>query len=674
MKILKKIIFKIKLNMDLNNNINSVINRPSNEDNLGLPIEKQISLDQLLKENKELEIILNKYNIILNEYQKKYGNELFNQIDKDLSNIDNQNEDIFFKKKLLESVSILKEYENKILEIDNYNKFLLTENGNLESKCREIEQQNSNLEMEKEKIQKDYEEIFNELEERKKLKQNKYNKTFSNNIINKENLNQEKEMIGGDDNLNINSNMNIGTLFNTMRENYNNLLNKEKTDYKEKIEYEEILNKLKNENDNLKVQIFGLQNRLKQEIEEITKLENDSNLKQAAIDKLEIDNKSLNGQINDYKEAYISLENRKNNESENLRNELKDIRINIDNYKNNYKKLEEENANYKSEIAKLNQEINGLKFDRDNLSKIIEDSNNLVQEAEEKEKNIDNLIKSYKKKADDISLEKEKLNKKIEMKENQINKINNDYSNLLKEKIKNYEILNNITKNKYEEIIKNKDNEIKELKSNIMSYKIEKDKYLSDYNLYKNEFDKINQIFHIENDGYIKKYEEVQNELNNLSNKYIGIINELKVKNENLENENRLMKNNISSYNKSEKVFEQKIRYLEKNEDGLKREIIDLKKDNDIYLKQKSSHIKEIERLKEQFKTQIQQDKEVYDNRIIYLENIVEKQNKQLSLVEGKALDMVKKQQTLTEKYKKELQNTINYYENIINGRITENI
>ena len=510
--------------------------------------------------------------------------------------------------------------------------------------------------MEKEKIQKDYEEIFNELEERKKLKQNKYNKTFSNNIINKENLNQEKEMIGGDDNLNINSNMNIGTLFNTMRENYNNLLNKEKTDYKEKIEYEEILNKLKNENDNLKVQIFGLQNRLKQEIEEITKLENDSNLKQAAIDKLEIDNKSLNGQINDYKEAYISLENRKNNESENLRNELKDIRINIDNYKNNYKKLEEENANYKSEIAKLNQEINGLKFDRDNLSKIIEDSNNLVQEAEEKEKNIDNLI-----------------NHRVVEEVGQFFGVLVE-GNLLKEKIKNYEILNNITKNKYEEIIKNKDNEIKELKSNIMSYKIEKDKYLSDYNLYKNEFDKINQIFHIENDGYIKKYEEVQNELNNLSNKYIGIINELKVKNENLENENRLMKNNISSYNKSEKVFEQKIRYLEKNEDGLKREIIDLKKDNDIYLKQKSSHIKEIERLKEQFKTQIQQDKEVYDNRIIYLENIVEKQNKQLSLVEGKALDMVKKQQTLTEKYKKELQNTINYYENIINGRITENI
>ena len=68
------------------------------------------------------------------------------------------------------------------------------------------------------------------------------------------------------------------------------------------------------------------------------------------------------------------------------------------------------------------------------------------------------------------------------MKENKINKLNNEYSNLLKEKINYYEILNNITKNKYEEIINNKENEIKELKANILSYKIEKDKYLYDYN------------------------------------------------------------------------------------------------------------------------------------------------------------------------------------------------
>lgn len=47
----------------------------------------------------------------------------------------------------------------------------------------------------------------------------------------------------------------------------------------------------------------------------------------------------------------------------------------------------------------------------------------------------------------------------------------------------------------------------------------------------------------------------------------------------------------------------------------------------------------------------------------------MEKQKKQLSTIEGKAWDMVKKQQAITEKYKKELKETINYYEGIINGK-----
>ena len=47
------------------------------------------------------------------------------------------------------------------------------------------------------------------------------------------------------------------------------------------------------------------------------------------------------------------------------------------------------------------------------------------------------------------------------MKENQLNKISTDFGNLLKEKMNNYETINNITKNKYEDIINNKENEIK---------------------------------------------------------------------------------------------------------------------------------------------------------------------------------------------------------------------
>ena len=666
--------------MDLNNNyMNSVINKPYNneQDNIGISIRNQISLDQLLKENKELEIILNKYDLILKEYQKKYSSDLFYKLEKELL-LNEQNEDIYLKKKLLENIPLIKEYEKKIIEKDNQIKFLLNEKAHLETDNLKIREENEKLQNELENVQNQNDEIYKALAERTKSKDNqmKYNKTFSNKInINNDKGIQEKEIIeaGDNNNINMNSNMEIGKMINTMK-NFNDILNKEKMENKEKADLEDIINKMKNENGNFKNKLNNLQNTLKQEMDKMAKLENDLNLKEDIINRLEIDNKNFKNEINQYKGDYESLERRARNDIENYTNELKEIRTYLDDYKNKNKRFEEQNSNYKYENARLKQENESLKFDRDNLTKIIEDSNMVVKNAEEKEKYVDNVIKSYKKKEDEIKLEKEKLNMKLKMKENQINKINADYGILIKEKINSYELLNSITKNNYEDIIKNKDNEIKELKTSILSYKIEKDKYLYDYNLIKSEYDKIYQQFQTENDDYIKKYGEVQNKLNTVSSEYIGTINDLKVIKMNLEEENKIMKSENNEYKINEKKYEKKIKYLEKTENELKMENNELKKNIDSYKKQNSSYIEQINRLNATHKIRTEHDKEDYENQIIHLNNVIENQKKQLNSAEGKALDMVKKQQNLTEKYKKELQNTITYYENIINGRIPENL
>jgi len=233
----------------------------------------------------------------------------------------------------------------------------------------------------------------------------------------------------------------------------------------------------------------------------------------------------------------------------------------------------------------------------------------------------------------------------------------------------NYETINNITKNKYEDILNNKENEIKELKAAILTYKIERDKYLNDYNLFKNEYDKIEQKFNTENEIYIKKYEEAQNTLNDKQNDYISQINELKMDKLNLEHENKIIKDEIKEYNQKEKANELKIKNLEKNEDILMREKADLKKNSDIYLKQNSAYIKEIERIKQRFQIELEQIKENYDNKVLFLENTIEKQKNQLSLAQNKAFDMVKQQKEITEKVKKELKDTISYYENFYGGR-----
>ena len=633
-----------------NENFNSNINRPQNEDNENFQILEKNQIDQLLKENHNYSFLLQKYSLILKEYQEKYNHEIFDKYIKQYES-DEDLKASLSQKNFSTAVRLVIQYEKTIDEHKDLIKNLREEKERLILNNEKILEENNELQNEIQKLKSDNDEMLKSFTERNKQKQiREQNRTFPNmNFFNnKEDIKANEEDM--------------------VKTQINNLMKQENINIKEKVDYEDMITQLRKEIDSLKNQLYTLQNRLKQEMEETNKIEANNNMKQIEIDKLLIDNKNYKQQLNEYKEAYDSLEIRKGKEVENIISELKEIRFINENYKTKNKNLEDENSYFKFENAKLKQENEGLKFDRDHLTKIIEDSNMAVQNATEKEKYIDNMIKNYKKRNEETNLEKEKINQKLQMKENQLNKLNTDFGNLLKEKMNNYETLNNLTKNKYEEIINNKENEIKELKASILSYKIEKDKYFNDYNLFKNEYDKIEQKFNTENDLYIKKYEEVQNNLNTKMNDYISQINELKMTKDNLEHENKLIKDEIKTYAQNEKRLELQIKNLEKNENNIIRENSDLKKNGDIYLRQNSEYVKEIERIKKNYSIQMEQEKEFYDNKIINLENIINNQKEKLSMAESKALEMVKKQQQITEKYKIELKNTINYYQNLYGG------
>lgn len=650
-------------------NPNSTIPR-NQEGDLSIRFGEEVTKDDLLRKIDSLNYLLSEYEYILKEYQNKYGIDLYNQVENHFSELDDQNK-IIFNKNLLQSISLVKELENKLQEKDDLIKHLLNEKANLESENNKLKTEKYKLEEDNEDLKNEKDEIYKALNERIKKKQNNnFNKTLDFNAREKGN-----EILGdGEETLNMNSNMNINrnnisnqNFYNTMKENYNNFLMKEKKDYQEKYEYEDIINKYKNENKILRDQVFSLQNKLKEEMEEITKLENDSNLKQILINQLEISVNTLKPQIEEYKNAYESLENRKNKEIDNLLNEQKEMRAKLEEYKRKNNKLEDDNSRSKNTIENLNLKISDLNSEL----QILQEMNKFNNDALKINKDSKYLENLNKREIDNLNLEKEKINKKLQMKEEQIRRINAEYNNLFREKINEFENLNTITKNKYEEIIRNKDNEIKDIKANILTYKFERDKYLSDYNLYKNEYDKINQTFHVENEYYIKQYEEAKKELNNISNKYNGTINELQIKNNNLESENKRMNNDIDSLKNENKKYEQHIKHLESNNCDLENENIQLRRNNELYMREKSSHVKDLERLHSQHELEKKQNEEIYKNKTIQLENIVEKQKKQLSTIEGKAWDMIKKQQGITEKYKKELKDTINYYEGIINGKVS---
>ena len=69
-------------------------------------------------EVKKLQFIISKYNIILNEYQLKYGNELFATLERKLNKemLDGSSNE--FKKILIENISLIKEYEKLLIEKD----------------------------------------------------------------------------------------------------------------------------------------------------------------------------------------------------------------------------------------------------------------------------------------------------------------------------------------------------------------------------------------------------------------------------------------------------------------------------------------------------------------------------------------------------------------------------
>jgi chromosome segregation ATPase len=258
------------------------------------------------------------------------------------------------------------------------------------------------------------------------------------------------------------------------------------------------------------------------------------------------------------------------------------------------------------------------------------------------------------------------------MQDEQIRKLSNDYSNLLKEKSDNFNILITTTKDKYDEIIQSKDDEINHLKTENLSYKMDKDKYYNDYKLIKSEYDKINNIFHNENENYMKQYEQSKKDLNIASSNYENKLNELNIKNDKLESENNSLKNELLSYISSERSRQDEINKFNQNEIFLKDQIGKLKEKVSFYTKENNNIMNEKDRQNKLYDLKIKNLKENYEMKIISLENTINFQKNQLASVEQKAFDMMKRQEGFTEKLKQEYNNTIDYYENLI-ANITNN-
>lgn len=642
-----------KLNNTLERNdpledLQSLPSNPRNKD----------EVESLRQENFKLEFILNKYNFILNEYQLKFGNELFAELDKQLNMeiLESVNNNMAeFKKILVDNVALIKEYEKDSLDKTKSLEFLNGELNRFQMEMEKLVDENKvlreDLESAKEDLNKFYKNVLNENptnpfnDEKKSVNTGFYFSKSSN-------INTDMQA-----NLDLLKNQNEQLL--QLVEKYKFESDQQKSiisDYKDK--YENLNNSHENLNqDYQKIflqneELLNMKNYVEKKIKENSNkmLINDKRTTDAlqSLDKFEIQNKFLTTELDHFKEMYEELEKRKNSELNITMCELDDIRHINEELKLKISLIEEINSDLKFDNNKLKSELQVMKYDCDHMTKILEESNFAVKSAEEKEKHIDSVIKSYKKKVEEAQMEKEKVLVKQRLLEKQVNKISEDFSKVLSEKQNQFESFIDSSKDNFGKIVNNKDEEISNLKNDNLSLKIEKDKYFTEYSIMKKEYDKLSSIFREENEKYMKKYEESEKSANRMNNHLYDKINILAKKCEKLEFEKNSLENEMNMLKSTEKNRETLMQNMNKNDEIMSKDFNKLRERCEILEKEKEFIEKEIERVKNIYETKMLQLKEQYELRFTVLENTLKNQKDDFDATEDKAFEMLKKQENVS--------------------------
>ena len=347
----------------------------------------------------------------------------------------------------------------------------------------------------------------------------------------------------------------------------------------------------------------------------------------------------------------------------------KNLELQYENLKSKNKITEDTNSKLEIQNSKLKYENGTLRSERDRLSTIIEDMRQKLEQNEEEKKKVDDLKESYRSKLNEIDLERKSFNSKLELYERKLNEKAEEYKMLIKEQINKYESLDEENKEKYNEEINKKDNEINAIQAKLFEMKIERDKYMENSQTNQQLIDEAEKNYNQKINEYSSLYEKAKIELETNEKSRNEEIQMLKERYIQLENENTSLKNDLAILKHDLKDRNKQIEDLENYKYNTQKDLNRMReyKENNDFEKVKIKN--DNAKLITLYDNKIKNLTEEYENKIYYLEDIKEKQAKKLSLMESKALEMIKSQQLLTEKYKKELKNTINYYEGIINNQ-----
>ena len=364
---------------------------------------------------------------------------------------------------------------------------------------------------------------------------------------------------------------------------------------------------------------------------------------------LKVSNASLKERLNYYKEQFDDIEYRKNTEIDILMRNLGENKEKENSLRSKNNILEEENSNLKFDLNRIKNENSLIKYDLDHLTKVIEESNLTVKNAIEKERNLDMIVKSHKKKVDEAILEKDKIKVKQNLLEKQLIKTTEDFNKQLDEKTMKFEEVNENLKMKFGQLLSLKDEELSNLKAELFSMSIEKDKYFTEYIIYKKESEKFDKNFNEEIGKYISKYEEAEKNGLKKEREFNEKLTDLEKKFEtseymrtNLEKENFIFR---TSEQERKNTLDKSI----KNDEFKSRELNKYKERYNTSIKEIDILNNEINKINIINNEKMQKIKEKHELEKRILEDSLQFQKNQYDSNQGKAFEMVKKHENVNE-------------------------
>jgi hypothetical protein len=589
-----------------------------------------------LEENevKKLQFIISKYNIILNEYQLKYGNELFTTLERKLNKEVLEGSSNEFKKILIENISLIKEYEKLILEKDTniayYNDELVRSHNEVERLVKE----NDDIRDELETLKEDYNKLYRNILDPEQMPMEHNNVDLK---LNTDYLKEENEKL----------------LIMLERSQYEekqlkNILMELKDKYFELNEENKRLNeeyfKYKGQYDQFRSTKGFVEEKMKENCNKMILNDRKMNEMYAMTEKFEIENRFLKQEAAQYKDMLSEMENKKNLEIDLLMRDIQNISSRENELKERINLIQVELSSLRFENNKMRLELNVKTMDNDHMHKQIEEANYNSRNVDDKERYVDTLVKSHKRKADEAIQEKEKVLVRLRLAEKQITRLTEEYTRNISDKTNQYEHILESSKSKYEHLLNSKDTELTQYKSENISLKTERDKLINDLNTIKKEYDKLFSSYREDNEKYIQLYEDCEKESYKNQGALQEKINAISRKFEQIEYERNLFEQELVIYKTNEKSNDQALERINRNDEFLEKELLKYKDKLDMITLERNTLKKEVEKISSLLESKIKQMKEQYELKVSILENSIKYQKEQLTQTEDKAKIMISKQ------------------------------